>query len=193
MSRPHEKARAHEIWRAGRRPDPQHTYLKAHRIGSSILRQTRHGELIFPLCVRGELEAVRLIPWGVTQLPPMFGHEPRGCYVPTGAVKPGKPLVVVADWPSAATLEKRGMTAWATLDSTTLGLVALQARSAISPDGHLLIAGDNTEEGAHRANCAALSRQAELILPGRPMGAPQWVATFNDVARWDAGERRAWV
>lgn len=191
MSAPQETRRAQAIWEAGRRPDPQHPYLVKHRIGGLNLRQTRQGALILPLCIRGQFHGIRLIHWDMTQPITTFGGAQTGCYVPTGRHASGQTLAVVVDWPSAATLHKRGITAWASICLDNLGVVALQARSSIGTDGQLLVVGDNTEEGARRADQVATSRGGELLLPGRPIGAPKWVATFNDLARWDAGERRA--
>jgi hypothetical protein len=61
----------------------------------------------------------------------------------------------------------------------------------VGSTGHLVVAGDNTEDGAHRADQVAMARGAELMIPRRPIGAPKWVETFGDLARWKAGVRRA--
>jgi len=111
--------------------------------------------------------------------------------VPTSRYQQGQALAVTVDWPSAVALHHMGMTAWACLSLDNLGTVAFQARSLIGSSGRLVVAGDNTEEGGRRADMVAISRGAELMIPGRPSGAPKWVETFGDLARWKAGVRRA--
>lgn len=191
MTASRETQQAWAIWQAGRRPDPQHPYLTHHRIRPMQLRQSRQGALILPLCVRGTFQGVRLIPWNMSKPSATIGGTPFGCSVPTGRYQPGQALAVTVDWPSAVALHQMGMTAWACLSLDNLGTVALQARCLVGSSGHLVVAGDNTEEGGRRADMVAISRGAELMIPGRPIGAPKWVETFGDLARWKAGWRRA--
>lgn len=191
MTSPRDSRRAWAIWQAGRRPDQQHPYLLHHRIGPMQLRQSRQGALILPLCVRGAFQGVKLIPWDMSKPATTVGGTPAGCSVPTGRYQPGQALAVTVDWPSAVAMHRMGMTAWACLSLDNLSTVALQARSLIGSSGRLVVAGDNTEEGGRRADLVAISRGAELMIPGRPIGAPKWVETFGDLARWKAGVRRA--
>lgn len=191
MSMGRDTQQAWTIWQGGRRPDPQHPYLLENRIGPMQLRQTRHGALILPLCIRGTFQGVRLIHWDLSRPVITIGGESCGYVVPTARHKDGQPLVVVVDWPSAVALHKQGLIAWACLSQDNLGVVASQARSMLGPNGRLLIAGDNSKEGAHRADLVATLRDGELMLPGRPIGAPKWVETFGDLERWNAGVRRA--
>lgn len=186
-----DSLRAWTIWQAGRRADPQHPYLIHHRIGPMQLRQSRQGALILPLCVRGAFQGVRLIPWDITKPCVTVGGAPVGCSVPTARYQQGQPLAVTVDWPSAVALHHMGLTAWACLSLDNLGSVAFQARRLIGSSGRLVVAGDNTEEGGRRADIVAASRGAELMIPRRPFGAPRWVETFGDLARWKAGVRRA--
>lgn len=191
MSTTQDMRQAWGIWQKGRAPDRQHPYLIQHRIDPLQLRQTRQGALILPLCVRERFQGVRLIHWDLSRPITTIGGMRGGCYVPTGRRTAGQPLVVVEDWASAVVLHKRGLNAWASLSLDNLSMVAFQARRIIGADGQLVVAGDNSEDGARRADMIAASRGAELILPGRPIGAPQWVNTFADLARWNAGSRRA--
>ncbi len=191
MTSPRDTRRAWAIWQAGRRPDPQHPYLVNHRIARMQLRQSRQGALILPLCVRGAFQGVRLIPWDITKPSVTVGGAPIGCSVPTARYQQGLPLAVTVDWPSAVALHHMGLTAWACLSLDNLGPVAFQARRLIGSSGRLVVAGDNTEEGGRQADMVAISRGAELMTPGRPIGAPKWVETFGDLARWKAGVRRA--
>lgn len=177
------------IWNGARRADSQHPYLQRHRIGPLQLRQTRRGDLVMPLCTRGSFRGVRLIPWDLSAPVTALGIT-SGSSVPTARHQPGTPLAVTVDWPSAVAMHKQGITALACLSLDNLGLVAFQARSLIGDEGRLIVVGDNTEEGARRADMVASSRGAELLLPGRPMGASQWVETFGDLALWQAGVRR---
>ena len=177
------------IWNGARRADSQHPYLKRHRIGPLQLRQTRRGDLVMPLCTRGSFRGVRLIPWDLSAPVTALGIT-NGSSVPTARHQLGTPLAVTVDWPSAVAMHKQGITAWACMSLDNLGLVAFQARSIIGDEGRLIVVGDNTEEGARRADMVATSRGAELLLPRRPMGASQWVETFGDLALWQAGVRR---
>lgn len=191
MSVTRDTRQAWEVWQAGRTPDRQHPYLVQHRIDPLQLRQTRHGSLILPLCTRERFQGVRLIHWDLSRPITTIGGMQSGCYVPTGRPQAGQQLAVVEDWASAVVLHKSGMNAWASLSLDNLSLVAFQARSTIGAAGQLVVAGDNSEDGARRADMIAAARGAVLILPGRPIGAPQWVNTFADLARWNAGSRRA--
>lgn len=185
--------KAWAIWQGGRRPDPLHPFLQRHSIGPMHLRQTRHGDLILPLCSREAFQGVFLIPWDQERPTLTIGDDTADCVVPTGRIQAGRPLAVVVDWPSAVVLHKRGMVAWACLSPKGLGGAAAQARAMLGEDGHLLIAGDNTWETSRLADHVACIYNAELLLPGRPLGAPEWVETFADLERWKAGVRRASV
>lgn len=178
------------IWNGARRADSQHPYLQRYRIGTLQLRQTRRGELVMPLCSRGFFRGVRLIPWDLSCHAITLGIS-CGSSVPTAHHRPGTALAVAVDWPSAVAMHRQGITAWACLSLDNLGMVAFQARSSVGKEGRLIVVGDNTEEGARRADMVATSRGAELLIPGRPMGASQWVETFGDLALWQAGVRRA--
>lgn len=190
MTARRETQQAWAIWQAGRRPDPQHPYLLHHRIGPMQLRQSRQGALILPLCVRGAFQGVKLIPWDMSKPATTVGCTPAGCSVPTGHYQPGQALAVTVDWPSAVALHRMGMTAWACLSLDNLGTVAFQARGLIGSSARLVVAGDNTEEGGRRADMVAMAHGAELMIPGRPIGAPKWVETFGDLERWKACVRR---
>ena len=97
------------------------------------------------------------------------------------------------DWPSAVALHlMTGNPSWAVAGDGRLPAVAMAARAMVGADGQLFVAGDRTESGMHAADMAASAAGAEILLPRLPLGAPRWLTTFNDVARWESGERRAW-
>lgn len=196
MDKPTAKAAAREasvLWRMARRAERDHAYLVEHRIPALRLRQSRRGELLLPLCRSGGLVGLQCIPGRLGRAAARIGGDALDCYAPTAPWKPGQPLIVAEDWPSAVALHlMTGNPSWSVAGDGRLPDVAMAARAMVGADGQLFVAGDRTESGMHLADMAASAAGAEILLPRLPLGAPRWLTTFNDVARWDAGERRAW-
>jgi phage/plasmid primase-like uncharacterized protein len=183
------------LWSTARRAERDHAYLVEHRIPALRLRQSRRGELLLPLCRAGVLVGLQLRPAQLGRSVAMIGGDDLDCYAPTAPWVPGQPLIVAEDWPSAVALHlKTGNPTWAAIGGGRLRLnaVAMAARELVGAAGRLIVAGDRQEEGMRAADQAASAAGAEILLPRLPLGAPRWLTTFNDLARWDAGERRAW-
>lgn len=181
------------LWRTARRAERDHAYLAEHRIPALRLRQSRRGELLLPLCRSGMLIGLNLIPARLEQALGQIGGDALDCYAPVAPWTPGQPLIVAEDWPSAVAMHlKTGNPSWAVAGGGRLSDVTLAARAMVGAAGRLYVAGDRTERGMHAADMAARGAGAEILLPRLPLKAPRWLTTFNDVARWEAGERKAW-
>lgn len=187
--------RANAMWSTARRAERDHSYLIEHRIPALRLRQSRRGELLLPLCRAGALTGLHLVPAIPGRAVDRIGGDELDSYAPAAPWAPGQPLIVAEDWPSAVALHlKTGNPTWAAVGGgrSRLHAVAMAARAMVGADGQLFVASDRTEQGMRAADMAASAAGAEILLPRLPLGAPRWLNTFNDLARWEAGERRAW-
>jgi putative DNA primase/helicase len=124
----------------------------------------------------------------------LSGGRKRGCFLPVaGDMAKASRVIICEGWATGCTLAEDEPTSLvlAAIDSGNLETVALAARRRW-PNARLVIAGDDDRltvgnPGATKARAAAVAAGALLALPQWPMGAPENLSDFNDLAQWIKG------
>ncbi|MGK8435915.1 toprim domain-containing protein [Ectopseudomonas hydrolytica] len=186
--------RASRLWRDARRADPDHPYLVAKQVRPHALRQ-RGSELLVPLYHAGRLVNLQRIgPDGKKRFLP--GGQVKGCYSPLGCIEPGQKLYICEGWATGATLHQHSGCAVACAMNAGNLLSVTQALRAKYPATDLVIAGDDDRQtegnpGRTAAVAAAVAVGALVTFPAWPLGAPETLTDFNDLANWEAAHELA--
>lgn len=186
----HAANRASAIWYAAAPATEEHAYLKLKQIrphGAKIHK----GALVLPvMAFSGKLTSLQFIAGdGAKQL--LSGGRKRGCFIPVaGDTNHANRIVICEGWATGCTLaeDEPATLVLAAIDAGNLELVALAARCRW-PYAEMVIAGDDDRltagnPGATKAKSAAVSSGALLALPQWPVGAPEHLSDFNDLAIW---------
>lgn len=184
---------AESIWHEAAEAPANHPYLRKKRIRPNGAR-LHDGHLVVPVTdFRDGLTSLQFIhPNGSKRL--LTGGRKKGCFIPVaGDLATAHTVVVCEGWATGCTLaaEHPEALVLAAVDAGNLELVALGARRRW-PWADLVVAGDDDRltpgnPGATKARAAALASGAKLALPAWPVGAPQTLTDFNDLARWQRG------
>ncbi|QYZ65368.1 MAG: hypothetical protein HPY30_04835 [Gammaproteobacteria bacterium (ex Lamellibrachia satsuma)] len=182
--------RASTIWgEATLAPDHSsylvHKNIKAN--GAMLYRDT----LILPVMdFTGKMTSLQFIkPDGRKLL--LSGGRKHGCFIHVAGNMQGASRVILCEgWATGCTLAEDDPSALvlAAIDAGNLKPVAVAARHRW-PSAELVIAGDDDRlttgnPGATKARAAAIASGALLALPQWPVGAPENLTDFNDLAAW---------
>lgn len=184
---------AARIWASAVAAPPDHPYLERKRVCPHGARV--HGAaLCLPVTdFFGNLHSLQFISaTGGKKL--LSGGRKQGCFIPVSDALPQPARVIICEgWATGCTLDETesGAMVLAAIDAGNLGPVARMARCRW-PATELVVAGDDdrlTEgnPGASKARTAAIEAGARLALPEWPVGAPDHLTDFNDLAVWLEG------
>jgi len=189
-------ARARRDWALAGSADPNHLYLVRKHINPHHLRQLG-GELLVPICWRGELVSLQRIKADGGKLF-LRGGRFKGCYCLFGYIEPGVELFIVEGIATAATLhEVTGKPVAAAMSAGNLLPAGLELKR-LHPNVVLVVGGDDdrakeAEDKPNTGKLAAVHAAAMLdqkyVLPAWPKNAPLHLSDFNDLAVWLEGRK----
>lgn len=188
--------RALAIWRASSPAPDNHPYLLRKSIKNHNARISK-GSLVLPVMdFAFELASLQFIGIDGRKLL-LSGGRKRGCFIPvTGDVTDSAPVIICEGWATGCTLAEDSPASriLVAIDAGNLQQVAVNVRSKW-PSAKLVIAGDDDRltlgnPGVTKARAAAIASGALLALPQWPIGCPEFLTDFNDLAQWIKGGLR---
>ena len=185
--------RALAIWKASSPTPDNHPYLLRKGIKNHNARISE-GSLVLPVMdFAGRLASLQFIDTDGHKLL-LSGGRKQGCFIPvTNDVTNSARVIICEGWATGCTLAEDQPTSriLAAIDAGNLQQVAVATRNK-RPSVELVIAGDDDRltpgnPGITKARAAAIASGALLALPQWPIGCPEFLTDFNDLAQWIKG------
>lgn len=181
--------RAAKIWEAANTPNANHPYLLRKQISAFTARQSGDA-LLFSICdPQGQLWSLQFIyPDGKKVL--LSGGAKKGNFIPIQGTLAAATILITEGAATAASVAQANPTSCviAAVDANNLLHVACAVRR-LYPNTTIIICADDDRltpgnPGARLGKQAAIAANATLALPQWPVGAPDSLTDFNDLACW---------
>ncbi|OPX56606.1 hypothetical protein BTE48_03620 [Oceanospirillum multiglobuliferum] len=178
--------------------DPQHPYLVNKQVGAHDLMQLGN-TLLVPLFADDQLVNLQRIyrdESGQIQKRFLSGGRMAGAFAFMGLCDAPTAVYICEGWATGATIyEDTGQAVLCAMNANNLKAVATFARNrwpsaaltVCADDDRLLAQREGINVGMVKAREAAIATDALLVAPDWPIGAPEHLTDFNDLANWMNG------
>ena len=182
-------ARASMLWSKARPASPDHPYLRKKHIPPGNARQQGSLLVLRVEDADGNIRSLQFIdPNGTKKL--LSGGSKKAHFIMVAGSFPAALIVIAEGFATASTVAREfpGACTLAAVDSGNLLLVALAVHAKF-PDVQIVIAADDDRltpgnPGLTKAREAAAVVRGKLVRPTWPVGAPESLTDFNDLAAW---------
>lgn len=188
--------RASAIWNGASPAPGDHPYLMRKGIKMHNARLHKDSLVLPVVDFSGRLSSLQFIGQDGNKLL-LPGGRKQGCFIPIKNDASDSARVIICEgWATGCTLaeDDPASRVFAAIDAGNLKQVAVAARSKW-PSVELVIAGDDDRltagnPGVTKARAAAITTGALLAIPHWPVGSPETLTDFNDLALWIKGGLR---
>jgi putative DNA primase/helicase len=188
--------RASAIWNGASPAPGDHPYLMRKGIKMHNARLHKDSLVLPVVDFSGMLSSLQFIGQDGNKLL-LPGGRKQGCFIPIKNDASDSTRVIICEgWATGCTLaeDDPASRVLAAIDAGNLKQVAVAARSKW-PSVELVIAGDDDRltagnPGVTKARAAAITTGALLAIPHWPVGSPETLTDFNDLALWIKGGLR---